>query len=733
MGFLKGKTMSGKRRSPNDAASGFQNSDKKSSLKDKAKYLIESGFFSSIRTKLIAGFLITIIPIVLLGVISYNNAFNSVKDTATKASFETLNQLGNNIGIKLSGYEEIATQIMLNDDIQEYMLADASNVTIEYLQLNQKVSTYIRNYTFADPNLANIVLFLKGNKTMDAMGSVFSKNAFESVNDSKIVARAWELSGKVFWVGWHEELDQLHTNKNIHYGLSAVRQLKHKYVSDEKGLLVIDIKSELIESVLKEIDLGNNSELHLVSPDNRDIAYRMTGEKSELIDTNNADNLITGMKFYSNITGEEGTFFDAYKGKEHMIIYKKIITTKGDTGYTLVGLVPTSNFKAAAGSIRTVTVIFTLIAIVIALVIGFYLAIGISKTLNKILNLSKKVASGDLTVKLDVVGKDELGVLSGSINAMVESMRTLIANAAETALTVIKSAQTVASTTDQISIVSQEVTKTVQEISEGSSAQAVDSEQGVSKMKELALKINAVADYAKTIESYSDETIKLTEDGLNSVVDLEGKAKETTGITRTIITDAQELNVHSQSIGKIVKVISNIAEQTNLLALNAAIEAARAGDAGRGFAVVSDEIRKLAEQSSSATREIATIIKNTQNQTARVVESAEASENILKSHNIAVENTLAVFKKISSSMVELANKVSEITKGMEDMEKYKESTLSAIHNISSVSQQIAASTEEVSASTQEQLSAIEELTMYAKQLDETANNLNESIKSFKID
>jgi methyl-accepting chemotaxis protein len=312
-------------------------------------------------------------------------------------------------------------------------------------------------------------------------------------------------------------------------------------------------------------------------------------------------------------------------------------------------------------------------------------------------------------------------------------MRALIANAAETALTVIKSAQTVASTTDQISIVSQEVTKTVQEISEGSSAQAVDSEQGVSKMKELALKINAVADYAKTIESYSDETIKLTEDGLNSVVDLEGKAKETTGITRTIITDAQELNVHSQSIGKIVKVISNIAEQTNLLALNAAIEAARAGDAGRGFAVVSDEIRKLAEQSASATREIATIIKNTQNQTARVVESAEASENILKSHNIAVENTLAVFKKISSSMVELANKVSEITKGMEDMEKYKESTLSAIHNISSVSQQIAASTEEVSASTQEQLSAIEELTMYAKQLDETANNLNESIKSFKID
>ena len=499
--------------------------------------------------------------------------------------------------------------------------------------------------------------------------------------------------------------------------------------------MILDLKENFVESMLKGINLGENSELHLISSDERDIAYKITDEgTSELIDTDDK-NKITDTMFYSRITGaqEAGTFIDTFNDEEYMILHTSISTVYGKTGYTLVGLVPTSNFRESAANIGKVTIIFTLVAIGFALVIGLLLAFNISKAVNRILNLTKKVAAGDLTVKIETKSKDELGVLTKSINSMIESMQTLISNAADTALTVIESARTVAATTEQISRVSHEVTKTVQEIAEGSSTQASDSEQGVSKMSELALRINAVTDYANSINVKSDETIRLSEEGFESVVDLERKAKETTRITQTIIADAQELNVHSKSIGEIVKVMSNIAEQTNLLSLNAAIEAARAGTAGMGFGVVADEIRKLAEQSASALDDIGTIVRNTQDQTKRVVESAEASENILKSHNIALEHTLAVFKKISDSMVELANTVSDITGGVEDMNSYKDSTISAIQNISAVSQEIAAATEEVSASTEEQLSAIEELSMYAKQLDDTANNLNKSIKLFKIE
>ena len=689
-----------------------------------------TGLFSSIRTKLIAGFMITIIPIILLGIISYNRSFNSIKDSVTTASFETLKQMRKNIESELSNYEDISMQMILNDDVQYYLLIDHEN-EIRMMQAYQDVMSFINKYNSINTMISNISLILNEGKSTNTSMFYLPQDAYDQISGSSLAAQVRKRPDKPLWIGWHDEIDQQFYSGKANYGLSLVRPITDIYTGTDRGLLIIDFKEDLIDSVLQEINLGDHSELHLISPDRRDIGFEVTEGTSTRISVSDSGSYLDEMDFFSKITEDEGTFFDQYKGQEYMVIYTRISTKSGDTGYILTGLVPTSNFKAASRSIFTVTAIFTLVAIAFALVIGFVLAVGISKAIDRMQAVMKKVSSGDLTVKMDVIGKDELGLVSGSINSTIDSMRGLISHAANTAMTVIESARTVTNTTSQIAIVSNEIAKTVQQIAEGSSAQASDTEQGTIKMKDLAQKINTVADHTKAIENYSTETIKLTNEGLESVEELESKAKETTEIAKTIITKAKDLNVQSKSIGKIVKVINNIAEQTNLLALNAAIEAARAGEAGKGFTVVSDEIRKLAEQTASATREIAAIVNDTQVQTEQVAESAEASESILRQHNIAVENTLAVFKKISSSMSELNDKVGEIAKSVEEMEKYKESTLSSMYNISAVSEEIAASTEEVSAATQEQLSAIEELASYARHLDETAQNLHESIKMFK--
>jgi methyl-accepting chemotaxis protein len=372
------------------------------------------------------------------------------------------------------------------------------------------------------------------------------------------------------------------------------------------------------------------------------------------------------------------------------------------------------------------------IAILFALIIAVYMSTSMGRTINRIRDVAGTAAKGDLTVIPSTNRRDELGLLTTSIASMITNMRQLINRASDITQTVANSASTVSSTSQQVSAVSQEISRAIQEISEGASAQASDAEQSALKMRQLAIKINTVSDNSKSIEHISHDTMDLTQNGLASIEALGEKAKETTEITREIMSDIQKLDENSKSIGKIIKVIGGIADQTNLLALNAAIEAARAGEMGKGFAVVADEVRKLAEQSMNSTREIGNIVKSTQEQTRQAVERAEKTEEIISSQNIAVENAIESFKDISSSMAKLVSSVKEILEGVVEMDADKEHTNLAIQNISAVSEETAASSEEVTASTEEQLSSIEELSQFATELGESAADLKDAISKFKV-
>ena len=206
-----------------------------------------------------------------------------------------------------------------------------------------------------------------------------------------------------------------------------------------------------------------------------------------------------------------------------------------------------------------------------------------------------------------------------------------------------------------------------------------------------------------------------------------------TKIATTEVNDiVQDMNESTKQINAISETIANITEQTNLLSLNASIESARAGEAGRGFAVVAEEIRKLAEQSKTSTEEIKVIIASIQEKSDTAVKAIKSTETVVNEQELAVGQTQEIFSEILKSIEIMITKVDEVKISIVDINEKKQSTVSEIENISSISEQTASASEEVTASTEEITATMEEFTKHSSELQILAEQLETEINKFKI-
>jgi len=691
--------------------------------------------FASIRVKLIATFLSIIIPISILAFISYNVFTGSMRDYALKSAFQTTRQLANHLNHVFDTIEETSLRISINENVRQYLLDTGENA-YEFVADRQRlagtVRNYINDYALAGKFISNIsILANKNDFSIGTLNFQARRLDFEALTSSGWYSGALEKNGDMLWMGNRPELDNAFLSAGA-YSASTARKIKEPETGRKLGMVVIDISANALYNLIMDVDQGTGSLVYLVSPDGRiisSVSEHSEPEKSDGITEVNGN--IIYEEFYTNLLSSpdvDGSGLIVRSGYEYLMSYSKL----NRTGYTLVSLIPMSELLGDVNRLSSFTILFGSAAVLISLLTGLYMSGSMGRAIKNIMNTAEQAAAGNLTVKSQLRRNDELGKLSFSINVMLENIRQLIHESSIIVFAVSESSSTVSSVMHQFSHSSDEISKSMQEVAKGSSEQASESENSVKIMDELSKKMSLISKKSENIAKLSESASSHTEQGMLTIDNLELRTKDTSVATKSIIDDIRSLEEKSESIGKITDSIEHIAKHTNLLALNAAIEAARAGREGQGFAIVAQEVRKLAEQSMLATKEIGEIIKTVLNQTATAVRKAKITESTLDLQIKAVNETKSSYNQISSSMKLLSEDVQMILLEIGEVDLQKTLALHAIQNISALSQQFAASSQEVASSAEEQLAGMEEMTSYTEELNKTAERLKNAIRKFKL-
>lgn len=698
----------------NHVGSSNQEWTESTSLKEKILHIMTNKLspVSSVGSRLFFIIFISIMFFVLsLGIVSYQMAKNTIKKNALASNEQTVIQTSEKMDIILQRYDDTINQVFFEAETQE-LLRKLSK--IDPLQLNN-----YDNYALMNKMVAKMNSLMTTVKGLNAAYLVPIEKSFNTFTVGEVNEKFIADYENKDWFKQMNSTNQVIWMPGTKDNINVFRLVKLITVQPEgkQFVVVSDIKISVLEDQLAKLNLGEQSEVKIVTSSGQIVASS-EGDAGEIVEAN----------FLTNTNKSESMQTKDKNGQDTLALFARLEYS----GWSLLGSIPVINLVKDAQAILLTTYLSALVVALITIVLSIWIVKMIAQPLSTLSSLMLRGAKGNLNVRSTYKSKDEIGQLSASFNIMMENITVLVRKTTDSAGAVLTTATYLTEASNKTALSAEEIAIATEGIAGGAGSLAMEAEKGNTLTHNISTQMRGVISLNKRMGTAAHQVGKSSQLGTKRMNELLDKTNTTAQITVSLADKVDSLKASTLSVHKVLEVMQDITQQTNVLSLNATIEAARAGIAGRGFMVVADEIRQLAEKSKESILMVGSIINKIHKEMNETIEVLSNASPLYQEQIQSVKETGGIFFSVQQQMESFIHELESVTDSINILDQSQAMMSDAMSNVSSVAEESSATSEEVASLSTEQQNISEQLVKLSNELENVSTELKESLTQFKL-
>lgn len=512
------------------------------------------------------------------------------------------------------------------------------------------------------------------------------------------------------------------------------------------GIVIANVPLDRLTEMMKELkyldsgygQLTHSTGMLIAHPKYPDLAGKLNLQEKKVVPelklpiSELDDRLVSLFKKAAEAEGQSQGYYRFTDDVERVAVCTPIQLPGGQRWVVTVAA-PVSEATKAVGSLAGTMLAVSLFCLALAVLSVWYISHLFAKPIAAIRDECLLLAQGDLREReAKVKSEDEIGQLAEGFRKMRKQLHDLVTKVHMQSAQLAASSEELTAASGQAAQAANQVATSISDVATGNTAQMKAAKETTEVVETLSGSIEEISGNANEVAEQSVQAAAKARNGEQQVVNAVNQMNQIEATVSRSAKVVTKLGERSKEIGQIVDTISGIAGQTNLLALNAAIEAARAGEQGRGFAVVADEVRKLAEQSQEAAKQIASLLGEIQGDTEQAVLAMnDGTREVQKGAGVVNEAGVA-FKEIMNVVSRVSEQMKDISYSIQQMAGGSRKIVNSFETIDKLSQQTAGETQTVSAATEEQLASMEEIASSSQALSQLAQDLQNAVSQFRV-